>query len=41
LIGKDKLKKLVEGMSPAELETFKNLFQIAHDTKSISPIRSR
>jgi len=41
LIGKDKLKKLIDGMSPAELETFKKSIQIAHDTKSISPIRSR
>ena len=40
MMGKDKLKKLIEGMSPEELRTFKSSIQIAHETKSIQALKN-
>jgi len=41
VMGKDKLKKLIEGMSKTELATFKKSLEVAHDTKAMPPISSR
>ena len=40
MIPKEKLKKLVEGMSPEELRVFKSSIQIAHETKSIQALKN-
>jgi len=39
MIPKEKLKKLIEGMSPEELRVFKSSIQIAHETKSIQALK--
>ncbi len=41
LMSKDKLQKLIKGMSPEELKIFKASVEIAHNTKSIPPLGSR
>ena len=41
LMSKDKLQKLIKGMSPEELKLFKTSVEIAHNTKSIPPLGSK